>query len=121
MKPWIGVDLDGTLAHMGTGHFDGSIGEPIPSMVDMVRDFLSAGWDVKIFTARVSPKSRHNGDGTTSVSEQISMVKEWTKKYIGQELDVTCEKDYGMHCLYDDRARQVLFNQGVVVSHENAD
>ena len=48
---WIGVDLDGTLAKYGI--WDGSIGEPIPLMVERVKIWIALGVEVKIFTARV--------------------------------------------------------------------
>jgi hypothetical protein len=38
-SPWVGVDLDGTLAEfIPTG--DHSIGKPVPRMVDLVRHIL---------------------------------------------------------------------------------
>ena len=54
ITPWIGVDLDGTLAFVG-GHIDMHfmIGMPIPKMVHEVRRLLEAGHDVRIFTARM--------------------------------------------------------------------
>jgi hypothetical protein len=111
---WIGVDLDGTLAYMGEGTFDGSVGEPIKPMVEFVKDLIARGRTVKIFTARVAPSSKHNGDGTTSVDEQISIIKDWCLKHIGQELEVTCIKDYGMSVLFDDKAVSVAFNTGAI-------
>ena len=104
MNSWIGVDLDGTLAHY-EGFGDGkSIGEPIPLMLDRVKSWLAENKKVKIFTARVAYRN----------DEQKKMIKEWCIEHIGQELDVTCFKDFGMTELWDDRAIQVEKNTGKI-------
>lgn len=57
---WIGVDLDGTLAHYDTWEKWNVFGPPIRLMVNRVRKWLDEGKTVKIFTARVTvynPKS----------------------------------------------------------------
>ena len=52
---WIGVDLDGTLStHDGWG--DGSIGEPVPAMVQRVREWLAEGREVRMLKWLRSPK-----------------------------------------------------------------
>ncbi len=52
MSGWIGVDLDGTLAHYDGWAGPESIGEPIPLMMARVREWLALGREVRIFTAR---------------------------------------------------------------------
>jgi hypothetical protein len=99
---YIAVDLDGTLAEYNGWLGENHIGAPIPKMVERVKNWLEQGTRVKIFTARAY------GDRP----EAIKYVKEWCKKYIGQELEVTNIKDYGMRVLYDDRAIQVKLNTG---------
>lgn len=107
---WIGVDLDKTLALYDSGdyHRFGAtyIGEPIMPMVEFVRSLLSQGFEVKIFTARV------DGEYNSQVKEAI---QNWTEKHLGARLDVTNVKTMDMECLYDDRARQVLPNKGIIV------
>ena len=49
---WIGVDLDGTLAKYGSWN-GGQIGDPIPLMVERVKQWIAEGVEVRIFTARV--------------------------------------------------------------------
>ena len=49
---WIGVDLDGTLAHYDEFRGDDYVGEPIEPMVERVKQWLDEGKDVRIFTAR---------------------------------------------------------------------
>lgn len=103
MAGWIGVDLDGTLANYAGWVGPDHIGEPVPAMLQRVKHWLSEGREVRIFTARVC----EDADG--SVAETI---KAWCRRYIGQELPVTCRKDYGMIALYDDRCVQVETNTG---------
>lgn len=50
---WIGIDLDGTLAEYDGWKGVEHIGKPIPSMVKRVKEWISEGKDVRIFTARV--------------------------------------------------------------------
>lgn len=105
---WIGVDLDGTLAHYDPGHWKGHthIGEPILPMVERVKRWLAAGYTVRVFTARVSapdPKERH---------EARLAIRGWTLLHVGQELEATCTKDYAMIEFWDDRAVQVQINTG---------
>ena len=117
MKPWIGVDLDGTLAvyngFKGVHH----IGEPVPEMVDRVRLWISEGKDVRIFTARIAdPDPLCSPEEFSQRSEEkkiaIYEIKKWCFKHIGKVLPITCVKDYGMVELYDDRCVQVEPNTG---------
>jgi hypothetical protein len=107
---WIGVDLDGTLAHYTNWNPDGSIGEPIQPMVDRVKRWLAEGQTVKIFTARVAVSS--------GKEQVIKKIKAWCKKYIGQELEVTNIKDHAMIQLWDDRAVQVERNTGRIIGNK---
>lgn len=107
MKPWIGVDLDGTLAHYE--HYTGpaDIGAPIPAMVERVKKWLAEGKEVRIFTARVwAGKSKNDAE------EARRAIEAWTKEHLGRVLPITSEKDFGMVELYDDRCRQVETNTG---------
>lgn len=99
---WIGVDLDGTLAHYDGWHGEHEIGEPISKMANRVRVWLIQGKDVRIFTARVSVNKEFNTE----------IIQNWTEKHFGQRLPVTNEKDYEMIELWDDRAVQVEHNTG---------
>jgi hypothetical protein len=99
MHSWIGVDLDGTLA-IYRGWNNGEIGEPVPAMLARVKQWISEGKCVKIFTARAS------------VPELIPPVKAWLAKHGLPELEVTNMKDFAMVELYDDRCKQVEMNTG---------
>ena len=100
-SPWIGVDLDGTLA---TDGFDldnpDRIGEPVEAMMERVRQWLSEGKTVKIFTARAS------------VPRQVALVKQWLRNHNLPDLEVTNAKDFKMVELWDDRAVRVDRNSG---------
>lgn len=100
MSGWIGVDLDGTLAHYAGWGGPDHIGEPIPDMVSRVTAWLAQGIEVRIFTARAS------------VPEQVPPIHAWSLKYIGVVLPVTNVKDFGMVELWDDRCVRVVPNTG---------
>lgn len=101
--PWIGVDLDGTLAkYYGWG--DGSIGAPVPEMLKRVKAWLAKGQKVKIFTARAYPDD-----------SQIPMIHEWLEKNGLPKLEVTATKNYDMIELWDDRCIQVVPNTGIPI------
>ncbi len=51
-KPWIGVDLDGTLAEWKGWKGIQHIGKPIPLMLERVKFWTKNGIKVKILTAR---------------------------------------------------------------------
>ena len=102
---WIGVDLDGTLAHYDKWEGMDHIGPPIPAMVNRVLDWINAGKEVRIFTARAM------------VPEAIPFIKAWCKEHLGGELPVTYCKDFDMIELWDDRAVQVEKNKGIPVGY----
>lgn len=104
--PWIGVDLDGTLAEYDGWLGDTVIGEPIKAMVDRVRDWIHQGIEVRIFTARA-----HNM--STAARRAI---ENWCALHIGHVLQITCTKDALMMALYDDKAYHVVENTGEVLS-----
>jgi uncharacterized protein YlzI (FlbEa/FlbD family) len=114
MSGWIGVVLDATLA-IYNGNCNG-IGEPVPKMVQRVKEWISAGRTVKIFTARVSPiVGLVNLDGSPYVYDVEAIrteIQDWCEKHIGVRLEVTNAKDFGMIELWDDRAIQVVPNTG---------
>lgn len=111
-KGWIGVDLDGTLAFYDGWRGENHVGAPIAPMVNRVKMWLSEGKTVKIFTARVS------GLNPTESEYHIVMdaINDWALEHIGQELEVTCSKDYYMVELWDDRCVQVETNTGRAIT-----
>lgn len=102
---WIGVDFDGTLSEHPSDNWP-EPGRPIPMMVQRVKNWLAQGIEVRIVTARVS------GDKFRASQHRI-MIQDFCREHIGQALEVTNEKDYGMLELWDDRAVQVVPNTGL--------
>ncbi len=100
---WIGVDLDGTLAHYDEFRGLGHIGAPIPLMVGRVKKWLDDGRDVRIMTARGSKED---------AAVARAPIEKWLKEHVGRVLPITCAKDRHMDELWDDRAVQVRRNTG---------
>lgn len=116
-KGWIGVDLDGTLAYYDTWRGPGHIGEPVPTMLARVKQWLAEGQEVKIFTARVSPAAVYlNG---SSLADTLKPIMDWCKLHLGEIIAITHEKDMAMIQLWDDRAVQVEPNTGLRVDAIN--
>ena len=106
-EEWVGFDIDATLAE-----YDGplnllEIGFPVTKMVHRLIAELDKGtYEVKIFTARAS------------VPGQKELIWAWLDKWGLPKLDITDRKDFRMAYYFDDRARQVVPNTGVVVVGE---
>jgi hypothetical protein len=100
---WIGVDLDGTLAHYDHWRGMDHIGAPVPAMLARVKGWIAAGQRVKIFTARVSEPGAK------------PYIIEWLAQHGIPGLEITCTKDLKMVELWDDRCVQVIANTGVPV------
>ena len=105
---WIGVDFDGTLAeYHGYANIE-EPGRPVKEMVKRVQEWLAQDIKVKVFTARVcSMQSKE------AIAKQRALIENWCTKYIGQKLEVTCEKDFYMTELWDNRAVGVIENRGI--------
>ena len=93
---WIGVDLDGTLAHYDKFRGEEYVGDPIEPMVKRVRKWIDEGKDVRLFTAR----------------KPHPAIRRWMQEHLGKVLPITNVKDHHMQVLYDDRAVQVKRNMG---------
>lgn len=106
---WIGVDLDGTLAHYVAWVDHRSIGDPVPRMKARVEEWLADGIDVRIFTARVSDQN----------PEVVAAIDEWSMKHFGRTLPVTNVKDFRLVELWDDRAVAVEKNTGRAVRFDD--
>lgn len=99
-QPWIGVDLDGTLAEYHG--WSETIGKPVPAMMARVYAWLhKPGLTVKIFTARADRPS------------EVVKIKAWMEANGLPDLEVTNVKDMFMIELWDDRAIQVIPNTGI--------
>ena len=117
---WIGVDLDGTLAHYDGWRGIDHIGTPVPAMLQRVQAWLAEGREVRIFTARVcEPRMGGDGDSTAEVAREHISRWLWDHGLIvdGEPLTVTNVKDFAMVELWDDRAVQVEINTGLAYVH----
>ena len=100
--PWIGVDLDGTLAKELPEFDPEKIGEPLAPMMRLVKMWIRKGKTVKILTARAAN------------SANVPPIKAWLKQHGLEGVEVTNEKDPGMTEIWDDRAVEVERNVGTV-------
>lgn len=102
---WIGVDLDGTLAHYDGWKGELHIGDPILPMLARVNAWIEEGETVKIFTARVSvPEPKR--------SKVIKTIQNWLETHGLPRLSITNVKDLEMKELWDDKAIHVAKNTG---------
>src|SRR4051812_3213845 len=109
-QDWVGVDFDGTLARFDNeGHFfpPYPLGAAIPEMVAMVKSLLEAGITVKIFSARACEPAN------------IPTIQAWTRAHGLGCLEVTNQKDFDLIRFFDDRAIQIIPNEGRHVSFSN--
>ena len=100
---WIGFDLDGTTAEYTEWKGIDHIGEPIMPTVNFIKELISKGEKIKIFTARATDE------------KAIPHIEDWLEKHGIGGLEITNVKDNHMKLLYDDRARQVVMNTGKIV------
>lgn len=114
---WIGVDLDGTLAHY-EGWNEGKIGEPVPAMAERVKQWLADGVNVRIFTARVAGLWLVGATEAVKkdAENQLTLIRQWTELHFGEFLPVTAVKDFAMIELWDDRSISVEPNTGRVLT-----
>ena len=105
--PWVGFDLDGTLAEHGKYKGPEHIGTMIQRMKEILLECLRQRFRVKIMTARMSHADTRD--------EARTIIQDWLEANGLPRLEVTCKKDYKMIRLYDDRAIQVIPNTGVTL------
>jgi hypothetical protein len=117
--PWIGVDLDGTLAEYHGWQLNGGVGRPIAPMIRRVKEWRKKGIEVRILTARVgvdpaaySLESESYADDSHAM-QQRGIIEQWCLEHIGEVLPITAQKDFLMLQLWDDRAIRVRENVGI--------
>lgn len=98
------VDLDGTLAYYERWGQNGEIGEPIPLMKNWVLHWISRGIKIKIFTARAHKP------------EAIPPIRKWLLfNGLPPDLEITNVKGIDCDLLFDNIAREVINNTGIIV------
>lgn len=138
---WYGFDLDGTLAVYNGWQGIDHIGEPVKPMVDLIKRMHDEGKIVKIMTARVARKGEtetcpnpYFTDGVPDYVRQNSstlkylyysrfwtakiFIMDWCLKNLGFIPEITHQKDGSMIELYDDRVKQVVPNEGILVEEK---
>lgn len=110
-EPYIGFDLDRTLAHYDHWRGAGHIGRPVKPMLDLVRRFLAAHTPCRVITARMAP------DHTQEERDAfIAAWNVWSMHHLGTVLTVQAHKCMKMLELYDDRCVAVEPNTGKILS-----
>ena len=111
---WVGVDLDGTLAIQDhTQPYDPlRIGAPVSAMVERVKAWLAQDVEVRIFTARVGGQQDPGETSEQVIGSIHTAITAWCHRHIGVPLPITCQKDFYMFELWDDRAVTVERNTG---------
>lgn len=126
-KGWYGFDLDGTLAKYDGWKGIDHIGEPVKPMVDLIKKMHEDGKVVKILTARIAPHKLEDGavgesyitipDGEGGAKRNYAhqFINDWCHFNLGFIPEIVYQKDHLMLELYDDRVKQVIPNEGVLV------
>lgn len=106
---YYGVDLDGTLAHFDEDvpYDPEKIGEPIPVILESIKDAITNGQEIRIVTARVNLPDEQER------AEMVTRIQDWCEANGLPRLEVQAHKDYGMIRLYDDRVVEVFRNKGI--------
>lgn len=97
---WVGVELDGVLAHANEPQSLSGIGSPVSAMINRVRQWQMVGIEVKLFTGRAAEQS------------QLTIIGNWLAEN-NLDLSVTCKKDFRMSVFYDARSVHVVHNSGM--------
>jgi hypothetical protein len=97
------VDLDGTLAYYERWGEKGEIGEPIPLMKKRVIEWINEGIEIRIFTARAFDIN------------QVKSIKKWLMLNGFPPLEITNVKGIDVDYLFDNIAREVINNTGIIV------
>lgn len=112
-KRVIAVDLDGTLAHYDGWKGIEHIGPVVPEVANAIERAQKEGADVWIFTARVSDP--------VDAEEAGKYIEEWLKANNFQYEGITAIKHKFFTEFWDDRAIQVIKNEGMFVLNELTD
>lgn len=112
-KRVIAVDLDGTLAHYDGWKGVGHIGCVIPEVANAMERAQAEGAEVHLFTARVS--------ATEDAAESHKVISKWAEANHFTFASITAVKHKFFTEFWDDRAIQVIRNQGIFVVNEHTD
>ena len=106
---WYGFDVDGTISDNSLHGWE--IGAPIPPMVRLMKELHANGYDVRILSGRLG-----DYECDAAISDYTKEhIWAWCDRHLGFRPELTGRKDSMMETLYDDRACQVVCNQGVPI------
>lgn len=119
-----GFDLDGVLAHYEENqeykYGITYIGAPIPEMIELLINEVNRGrtegYTVKIFTARAN---RSDYSYVSQYFEMIKAIDRFCLENFGVTLAITPCKDKYLIKFYDDKAVQVIINEGKIIIWKN--
>ena len=112
-KRIIAVDLDGTLAQYDGWKGIGHIGCVIPEVANAMERAQSEGAEVHLFTARVSDPD--------DAAEAHAVISKWAEANHFNFASITAVKHKFFTEFWDDRAIQVIKNEGIFVLNEQTD
>jgi len=97
------VNFDHTLAFYDCWGNMGDAGDPIPEMKKWVLYWISKGIKIKIFTARANKP------------ELIPPIRKWLLLNGFPMLEITAVKNLDCDMIFDNCAREVISNTGIIV------
>lgn len=112
-KRIIAVDLDGTLAQYDGWKGIGHIGCVIPEVANAMERAQAEGAEVHLFTARVSDPE--------DAAEAHQVISKWAEANHFNFASITAVKHKFFTEFWDDRAIQVIKNEGIFVLNEHTD
>ena len=112
-KRIIAVDLDGTLAHYDGWKGIEHIGPVIPEVANAMERAQAEGAEVHLFTARVSDPE--------DAAEAHQVISKWAEANNFNFASITAVKHKFFSEFWDDRAIQVIKNEGIFVLNEMTD
>lgn len=112
-KRIIAVDLDGTLAYYDGWKGIEHIGPVIPEVANAIERAQAEGAEVHLFTARVSDPE--------DAAEAHQVISKWAEANHFNFASITAVKHKFFSEFWDDRAIQVIKNEGMFVLNEHTD
>ena len=112
-KRIIAVDLDGTLAYYDGWKGIEHIGPVIPEVANAMERAQAEGAEVHLFTARVSDPE--------DAAEAHQVISKWAEANHFNFASITAVKHKFFSEFWDDRAIQVIKNEGMFVLNEHTD
>lgn len=99
------VDFDGTIAPWGAMF---AFPEPLPGVVEAIKRLKEAGFQVVIFTSRLSPTwhAAEGWDTNVATKEQVEYLREYCERY-GIDADAATAEKIPAEVYLDDKALQV--------------